>query len=332
MRQGTGSSKSQNVQHNRSQSDFAARTLMSRLWFLAILILAGILDSPAVAYDGSWYKNQGWGGEYPYGFTVTNDLTINIRETPDPTVPTAISCQLKKGSTYHQWNAKRVKSDQLEFISFTKIEPYEIKAAFAFDVTRQSDRRRTRLSFFRGDKWYFLAYLAEGFFLLKFKDTIYVADESVIGKSTKLAADKSGELDYNEWLKLKCANGAVGWIFTKEIKSAAGFTEADTEEYGKASDQPHVKPRITNIPSTESAKIPAISAAPPTGSFSIAVPMKREGGTYAVPVLINDAITLDFVVDSGAADVTIPADVWECGIACSPRASRAAPGPRCLCE
>jgi predicted aspartyl protease len=30
---------------------------------------------------------------------------------------------------------------------------------------------------------------------------------------------------------------------------------------------------------------------------------------YVVPVLINEAITLDFVVDSGAADVSIPADV-----------------------
>ena len=37
--------------------------------------------------------------------------------------------------------------------------------------------------------------------------------------------------------------------------------------------------------------------------------MQIEGGTYVVPVLINDAITLDFVVDSGAADVSIPADV-----------------------
>jgi predicted aspartyl protease len=34
-----------------------------------------------------------------------------------------------------------------------------------------------------------------------------------------------------------------------------------------------------------------------------------EGGTYVVPVLVNGAITLDFVVDSGAADVSIPADV-----------------------
>jgi TPR repeat protein/predicted aspartyl protease len=39
------------------------------------------------------------------------------------------------------------------------------------------------------------------------------------------------------------------------------------------------------------------------------VPMQMEGGTYVVPVLINDAITLNFVVDSGAADVAIPADV-----------------------
>ena len=37
--------------------------------------------------------------------------------------------------------------------------------------------------------------------------------------------------------------------------------------------------------------------------------MKVDGGVYAVPVLINDAITLDFVVDSGASGRGIPADV-----------------------
>ena len=39
------------------------------------------------------------------------------------------------------------------------------------------------------------------------------------------------------------------------------------------------------------------------------VPLQRKGGTYVVPVLINKAITLDFIVDGGAADVSIPADV-----------------------
>jgi clan AA aspartic protease (TIGR02281 family) len=38
--------------------------------------------------------------------------------------------------------------------------------------------------------------------------------------------------------------------------------------------------------------------------------MVRHGGTYAVPVLINNAITLDFVLDSGASDVSIPSDVF----------------------
>jgi clan AA aspartic protease (TIGR02281 family) len=42
----------------------------------------------------------------------------------------------------------------------------------------------------------------------------------------------------------------------------------------------------------------------------IEVPMVRSGGTYGVPVQINGAITLDFVLDSGASDVSIPSDVF----------------------
>ncbi len=38
--------------------------------------------------------------------------------------------------------------------------------------------------------------------------------------------------------------------------------------------------------------------------------MKKVGGTFVVPVQINGAITLDFTVDSGAADVSVPADVF----------------------
>jgi predicted aspartyl protease len=41
----------------------------------------------------------------------------------------------------------------------------------------------------------------------------------------------------------------------------------------------------------------------------ILIPLQREGGTFVVPVLINKAITLKFVIDSGATDVSIPADV-----------------------
>jgi WD40 repeat protein len=40
------------------------------------------------------------------------------------------------------------------------------------------------------------------------------------------------------------------------------------------------------------------------------VPLKKDGGIFVVPVQINGTITLDFVIDSGAADVSVPADVF----------------------
>ena len=44
--------------------------------------------------------------------------------------------------------------------------------------------------------------------------------------------------------------------------------------------------------------------------LSETIALKSEGGTFLVPVVINDQITLNFTLDSGAADVSIPADVF----------------------
>ena len=56
------------------------------------------------------------------------------------------------------------------------------------------------------------------------------------------------------------------------------------------------------------------AAAPPTATTSSSggesvVMLKRDGENFAVPVTINNTITLNFLVDSGASDVSIPADV-----------------------
>ena len=49
---------------------------------------------------------------------------------------------------------------------------------------------------------------------------------------------------------------------------------------------------------------------PSVGQNTISVPLLyTEGGTYVVRSLINNSIVLDFIVDSGAADVSIPSDV-----------------------
>jgi predicted aspartyl protease len=52
---------------------------------------------------------------------------------------------------------------------------------------------------------------------------------------------------------------------------------------------------------------PAIHAPAASGRSEIA--LHTAGGTFTVPVSINGAITLQFTIDSGAADVSIPADV-----------------------
>lgn len=42
---------------------------------------------------------------------------------------------------------------------------------------------------------------------------------------------------------------------------------------------------------------------------AVRIALKNDGGIFVVPVVINSALTLDFVIDSGAADVSVPADV-----------------------
>jgi hypothetical protein len=55
---------------------------------------------------------------------------------------------------------------------------------------------------------------------------------------------------------------------------------------------------------------PSVGIEPRLSGLSEAViPMVSNGGTFAVPVTINNQLTLKFVVDSGASDVSIPADV-----------------------
>jgi clan AA aspartic protease (TIGR02281 family) len=83
---------------------------------------------------------------------------------------------------------------------------------------------------------------------------------------------------------LKDDKEAVRWL---QLAAAQGYTEA--------------KQALTQLQQGHGI--------PQTRSPTTSIAMHNDGGVYAVPVLINGAITLDFVVDSGATDVSIPADV-----------------------
>ena len=74
---------------------------------------------------------------------------------------------------------------------------------------------------------------------------------------------------------------------------------------------PKTVPNAQPAPPTQPQQPKAASVSQPEAarSFVQSVPMQKQNGIFVVPVLINDSITLKFVVDSGASDVSIPADV-----------------------
>jgi len=152
---------------------------MLKTWVSRFLCCAAFLPAvgagPAFSYDASWYRAKGWNGEYPDGFTVATDVTINIRGRVDLAAPKSISCALRKGATYHQWNKKRVVWDRLEFISFTKIMTYELQESSIVEVSRESNGDDITIEFKKGDRWSYLAYLGEGNFLIRFGNATYVA-------------------------------------------------------------------------------------------------------------------------------------------------------------
>ena len=53
-----------------------------------------------------------------------------------------------------------------------------------------------------------------------------------------------------------------------------------------------------------------ISSLRPLSSFADQIPLEQEHGVYMVPVRINQAVSIPFIVDSGASEMAIPADVF----------------------
>jgi clan AA aspartic protease (TIGR02281 family) len=77
-----------------------------------------------------------------------------------------------------------------------------------------------------------------------------------------------------------------------------------TDILQKAYHDANLTPSNVVAPSPEVASnVPSTPAAP------IRIPLKEKDGTYVVSVIINKSIILDFIVDTGASDVSIPVDV-----------------------
>jgi len=83
----------------------------------------------------------------------------------------------------------------------------------------------------------------------------------------------------------------------------AGQTHFPGEIWRDDQGQVHALPNCPRPPGSPPA---AIMQPKPT---TLRVPIQRRGGNYLVPGIVNNVMTLNFTVDSGASIVSIPADV-----------------------
>jgi clan AA aspartic protease (TIGR02281 family) len=96
------------------------------------------------------------------------------------------------------------------------------------------------------------------------------------------------------------------WCLGTAGGSPEGLAQCRQFYAGNPRVEPPVLSRLASL--SQPSQTPTRSAAP-TAQARTEVALLRSGGIFEVPVTINGAIQLGFIVDSGAADVSIPADV-----------------------
>jgi clan AA aspartic protease (TIGR02281 family) len=90
------------------------------------------------------------------------------------------------------------------------------------------------------------------------------------------------------------AGGRVLYLYN--IASASSANPPNT-----TASVPEPAPNVIIAPQSQQAQTASNNAE--------SIPLSVQGGTFVIPVLINGQITLNFTIDSGAADVSVPADV-----------------------
>ncbi|GLH76150.1 hypothetical protein SSBR45G_10580 [Bradyrhizobium sp. SSBR45G] len=134
-----------------------------------------------------------------------------------------------------------MRPERLTFATFTRIRTYELTQDHSSDLSKMPNGERVTVNFKKGDRWSAIGPGAEGFFLMRVGTDVYQAYQDMFDASAEIgatpAAGASPEDDVHEWLQLRCANGATGWIFYDEIKDAPGFSRPEDCGFGCAEDR-----------------------------------------------------------------------------------------------
>lgn len=176
----------------------------------ALLIALSLVSVQAFGYDNTYYRANGWSGEYPNGFSVVKEgVTVPARTDMDPRISATFECGVSYKGTYHQWNQNRI----AEYVTMSKIVPMTTTK-----VVYLEDENGKKVKVRKGRTIEYLVYGAEGYFTVRYKGKEYVAGQELLENVTydKTLMDTPAD----EWIKIDCVNGAnggTGWVLMRHL-------------------------------------------------------------------------------------------------------------------
>jgi len=271
-----------------------------RLVFLA-LIAAGLLASPSRAENSFHCPDPGTILQFTDGtvltFTTQDGLTCRARSNKGAliarflgTIPAELEIEKHEGERLFPWRV----GNQVDFVS----APTPVNAS--------------------GD----IAYMP--------KDAYFDESFKVLREEKVTTAAGTFDTVVVEWHRQIKGRWLGVWVTTYWFAPEVGFAVKITRETRQGAPNPNVTYELTSItmpgkgaapvaraaPSAEpsaSAPVNTASGSPATSSRRLVVVdtvnLDQAGSMFLVPAEVNGRMTLTFILDSGASDLAIPADV-----------------------
>lgn len=198
------------------------------------------LDVPAHYAEG-WEVTPGWPGEYPPGFSILKEgVTVEGRETMDPTTDATLTCPLPRYATYQEWNGNRVAADDLRFAVATKLFDITVNQDISLDVPGEEleDPART-LNLKAGDTLVYKRYLGEGFAIIAHDGADYEFNEMDLRDATDIdTAGQDGRGGEDLWVQVTCSDAAQtrAWLLYDDVSTIDGIGPTPIMGYGESRD------------------------------------------------------------------------------------------------
>lgn len=198
-------------------------------------LITDSVDIATIGYPDGWEMQLYWSGEYPNGFSVTQEgVTVMGHETIAYGEYPPIYCGLPHKATYSPWNVERMIRDELVFVAMTYPTTFTIREDASIEVFVGDGAEQLALK--DGDELTYKSYIAEGFFIAEKDGIAYEMNEAELPESTEFEQGP----DDQEWVHVTCddADETRAWVRYEQALQAPGVAPYEYTGFGEAADLP----------------------------------------------------------------------------------------------